>query len=62
MLKELERTAERDPQRAHQALSEALEEPITLHPENGVLIADRLQSPIAARGQRGGICGSGGRI
>jgi hypothetical protein len=38
-VKEL-KTAERDPQRARMALFEALEEPITLHPENGVLVAE----------------------
>jgi hypothetical protein len=39
-VKELNKTAERDPQRARMALFEALEEPITLHPENGVLVAE----------------------
>jgi len=40
MVRELDKTAERDPQRARMALSKALEEPITLHPENGVLVAE----------------------
>ena len=31
---------ERDPVRARQALFQAIEEPITLHPENGMLVAE----------------------
>jgi hypothetical protein len=42
MVRELNKAAERDPVRARQALLQALEGPITLHPENGVLVADRL--------------------
>ena len=63
MVKELDKTAERDPQRARPALCHALEEPITVHPENGVLVAEiSLRCPAAACGQRGGKYGSGGLI
>ena len=61
MVRELNQTAERDPVRARQALIEALEEPITLHPENG-RGRDQLQNTAAACEQRVGKFGSGGRI
>ena len=62
MVRELDRTAERDPLRARQALTEALEEPITLHPENGVLVAEIAYRAPLPCGQRVGLYGSGGRI
>ena len=40
MVRELNKTAERDPVRARQALLQALEGPITLRPQAGVLVAE----------------------
>ena len=40
IVRELGKAAERDPQRARPALSEALQEAIALHPEDGVLVAE----------------------
>jgi hypothetical protein len=45
MVRELNKQAECDPVRARQVLIEALEEPITLHPENGVLVAEIAYRP-----------------
>ena len=50
-LRELERTAERDPVRARQALLDSIETPIPLHPVDGVLEAEigvRAPLPMAA--------------
>ena len=44
MVRELNTAAERDPVGARQALLQALEGPITLHPENGVLVAEIVYS------------------
>ena len=44
MVHELNKAPERDPVRARQALVQALEGPITLHPENGVLVAEIVYS------------------
>jgi len=52
MVRELELTAGRDPQRARLALFDALDEPITLHPEDGVLVAEiayRAPLPLVGR-------------
>jgi hypothetical protein len=67
MVRVLERTAGRDPQRARLALFDALDEPITLHPEDGVLVAEiayRAPLPLVGRvaenmlvaGARYGVC------
>jgi len=51
MVRELNEAAERDPVRARQALLQALEGPITLHPENGVLVAEILSAPVPMVGR-----------
>jgi hypothetical protein len=63
LVTELQRTAERDPQRARQAVIEVLGDAIPLRPENGR--ADRracLYDPARSHGRGVGNNGSGGRI
>ena len=62
MVKELNKTAERDPLRASQALFHAIEEPITLHPENGVLVAEisyRAPLPLVGNVSENMVAGAG---
>ena len=62
-MRELERAAERDPVRARQALLQALEGPITLHPENGVLVAEIAYSaPVPMVGRVAENMAAGGRF